>query len=881
MSLDKVYDPQIIEADIYALWESAGVFDANSRGSSEARPKARLRRPSDEGVSPSYAPYSIVMPPPNANGNLHIGHGLTVALEDILTRYHRSRGRDTVYIPGADHAGFETWVVYEKSLEGIGKSRFDYTRDELYAQVWDFVAKQRGNMEIQLRALGASCDWKHLTFTLDQNVVRTVYKTFQQMFEDGLVYRGEKIVNYCTKHQTSFADIEVVYREEAAKMWDIAYPLLADDTTPETLPDGSPLPKEIIISTTRPETLLGDTAVAVNSKDGRYSQLVGLAINLPLMDRDIPIIADDYVDPLFGTGAVKITPAHDPNDAEIGLRHSLDAIQVIGTDGHMTDLAGPDFAGLPYMEARDKVLQALENQGLLRGERDITHKVPHCYKCDAVIQPLLKEQWFVQVAPLAKRAVEALEQGEVKFFPAQKKDELINYYKHLRDWNISRQIPWGIPIPMFQNEADPEDWIFDNRVGETELKIDGKTYVRDEDTFDTWFSSGQWPFVTTDVLEQGDLAKYYPLSVMETGVDILYPWISRMLMLGLYATDQVPFKEVYLHGMVLDPHGKKMSKSKGNVINPLDVVAEFGSDAFRFGIVSARSAGQPQAFSLDKVIAGRNLCNKLWNLARYVSSTAGENGELTLTHPHEHWVIGRLTDADKKLESLIADYRFAEAAELVYGTIWNEVADWFIEASKAAPNPALLRYVLGRVLEMSHPFLPFVTEAIWQSLPWTDALLADELHEEYITYDIEKAQDFKKIQKLVTEIRFVQADLPDQGDYGLIYGADDLIAANVEVIQKLAKLPKVEQGDPTGIRLANSGRKACLNVPAKIVEKYAENIIERIKTTEAEITHLEARLSNQSYLSKAPESLVEESRAILKLKQDILSRLARQVPENG
>jgi valyl-tRNA synthetase len=910
MKFTKTYEPQQTEPEIYALWETAGVFTA--------RPTKSTR------------PYSIVMPPPNANGNLHIGHGLTLALEDILTRFHRLNNYDTAFIPGADHAGFETWVVYEKALEKIGKTRFDYTRDELYTQVWNFVAEQRGNMELQIRALGASCDWQNLTFTLDEKVVKSVYAAFKRLWDEGLIYRGHKIVNYCTKHQTSFADIEVTHREEIGKMYDIAYPLTGTD-------------QQIIISTTRPETLLGDTAVAVNPKDPRYTHLIGEMVTVPIANRVVPIIADEYVDELFGTGVVKITPAHDPNDYEVGKRHSLDEITVIGFDGLMNEAAGEGFTGFTVEEARAKIVEELAAIGFLKGEKDITHSVGHCYKCGQIIEPLLKEQWFLEVKPLAKRAVQEIEKGSIQFFPAQKAQELIQYYENLKDWNLSRQIPWGIPIPAFQNVDDPQDWIFDERVGEQSIVVKGKTYRRDEDTFDTWFSSGQWPYITTNYpafaekpasspsaavrrrdahhqsphisvnpthqitdnsvndahqnpdnlvnepvnhedLKTAAFSRYYPLNVMETGSDLLYPWVSRMIMLGLYATDQIPFKHVYLHGMVLDEHGKKMSKSKGNVINPMDIIAEYGSDAFRLGIISSRSAAQSQAFSPSKVVAGRNLCNKLWNIARFVQEQAGNDYKNPVEEPNalanigEDWIIKQLNDTRLSLEKLLKSYRFSEASELIYKVIWNDVADWFIETQKVFNNISLMTYILEYCLKLIHPFAPFLSENIWQNLSWTNDTLAGQKWGKYINYDIKRAEDFTKIQDLVTEIRFVVADLSVTGKQTLMYGEDQLIEENSDIIQFLSRLKNVKPlGQNTGLRLANSNREAWLDIDAKTIQKYGDHLRERLQKTTQEIALLENRLKNQNYLQKAPADLIQETRQTLLSKKDTLNRLQKEL----
>jgi valine--tRNA ligase len=850
MKITKTYEPNNYEPEIYALWEASKVFEPT-------------------GVGPKY---SIVMPPPNANGNLHIGHGLMAAVEDILVRYHRMKGYDAVYLPGADHAGFETWVVYERLLNEKGKSRLDFSRDELYSQVWDFVSKQRGGMELQLRALGVGADWKNSTFTLDEKVVNRVYKTFQKMWNDGLIYRGERIVNYSTKYQTSYADIEVDYKEEKGKLWTIAYPVIGEF--------GQAV-EYMLVSTTRPETMFGDTALAVNPTDERYEKLIGKKVEIPLIKRKIPVIADDYVDPNFGTGVVKITPFHDPNDFEVGNRHNLPKIQVIGFDGKMTEDTGADYAGLTVIDARKKVLEDLKKANALFGEENITHVVGYDYKSGEPIQPLVKEQWFVSTKPLAEKAIEALQNNEIKFTPENKKNVLMNYLENIRDWNISRQIPWGIPIPAFQNIDDPTDWIFDERVHESQITVDGKTYQRDEDTLDTWFSSGQWPFITTDFLEDGELAKFYPNSVMETGHDLIFPWISRMIMLGIYCTGQIPFREVYLHGMVLDEHGQKMSKSKGNVINPMDVIAEFGSDAFRLGIIAARSAGQNQAFSKDKVIAGRNFCNKLWNISRFISDKIGDfksEKPLEAISPADHWVIRELDRAISEIDNHMKNYRFAEAAETVYHTIWSTVADWYIEASKTQENPELLAWVLETCLKIAHPFAPFVTETIWQTLSWTEGTLASEKLAEALSYNEFEALQFERIQDLVSEIRLITAELPGKQRYNLLFERDELIRANGETIRHLSRVPQVLETDaPHGFSLAASGLGAYLDVPAKVLAEYKNDLNERIDKVSAEIELFEKRLSNENYIAKAPAHLVEETREEFSNKKAELDKIKKAV----
>ena len=845
MNLAKAYTPNEFEPNIYALWEQSGVF--NPKGEGE--------------------PYALVMPPPNANGNLHVGHALSFDLEDILVRFHRMNGYDAVLIPGADHAGFETWVVYERELEKQGKTRFDYTREQLYSQVWDFVDQKRGDMELQLRALGVGASWDNLVFTLDEKVINTVYKTFKKLWDDKLIYRGERIVNYCTVHQTSFSDIEVEHKNEKGKLYKIAYPTLDKIG-------------EIVVATTRPETLLGDTAVAVNPNDERYKHLIGTKVQLPLTSREIPIIADDYVDMAYGTGAVKITPAHDPNDFEMGKRHDLEQIQVIGFDGKMTNVPS-QFMGLTVAEARKKVLAALDTEEARRGETDIEHAVGHCYKCGSVIEPLIKDQWFIKMQPLAERAISVIRSGEITFSPSNRGEILANYLEGLHDWNISRQIPWGIPIPAFQNVNDPSDWLFDERVTESQIVVNGTTYKRDEDTFDTWFSSGQWAFITTDVLDNGPMAKFYPSAVMETGFDILDRWVARMIMLGEYVTDSIPFKHVYLHGMVLDEKGQKMSKSKGNVLNPMEVIAEYGSDAMRMGIIASRSAAQSQAFSTGKVVAARNFCNKLWNVARFIETSVGEVTPTPDPEPHsmaDHWIIARLNEAAETIASQLKDYRFAEASETLYHALWDDVADWYVEVSKVEQHSSMSAHVLDTILRMAHPFAPFVTETIWQSLSWHDTLLAGETWPTQKPYNEMMAAEFERLKALVGEARYVMSELPGNTRYSILYMDDSLVADNAEIIGKLARAKSVEHVDQArGLRLAASGRDAWLDLDAETLYEHQTNLEKRLAETHAAIKTLQGRLSNESYVAKAPAALVEESKQQLTEKETLVKRLEAEL----
>lgn len=847
MKLSKTYEPQAYEPRIYQLWLESQAFKPKYADSTDY--------------------FSVALPPPNANGNLHVGHALTIAVEDTIIRYNRLLGKPTLFVPGADHAGFETWVVFERELEKQGKSRFDFSRDELYSQTWDFVAKHRGNMEVQLRELGASLDWDSLVFTLDKKVIEQTYKTFKKLWDDELVYRGERIVNYCTKHQTSFADIEVDHKIEKSKLWSIAYTLV-DKVG------------EIVVATTRPETILGDTAVAVHPDDPRYKDLIGKHAWVPLTQRKIPIIADNAVEPQFGTGAVKVTPAHDPTDFEIGERHKLPVIQVIGFDGKMTSDCPEGYVGLDALEAREKILAALTQNEHLRLVQDYSHSVGHCYKCGSIIQPLIKDQWFVRIRPLADKAIAAIDAGEINFTPKNKAKVLVNYLKNLRDWNLSRQIPWGIPIPAFQSTEDPSKWVYDTRVTEPTIVIDGVEYSREDDTFDTWFSSGQWPFITTDYLTDGDLAKFYPLSLMETGHDILFPWVSRMIMLGLYATDKVPFKYVYLHGLVLDEHGQKMSKSKGNVINPQDAVKEYGSDALRMGLLASRSPGINQAFSIGSVVAGRNFCNKLWNIARFIEGKVSDDYQNSTPSPQtvaDHWVLARLANATTEIGKMLQNYRFAEAYELMYHTIWDDIADWYIECSKKSNNDAMLIFVLQECLKLAHPFAPFVTETIWQTLPWQEGNLITNTWPTPQEYDPKAADKFESLKSLVIEARFVSASLAS-GKQTLIFVENPTIEQNSELIKHLAGLADVRKvGQGRGLRLAVANHEAWLEVDDMVLKKHSAKLNVRLEQAKGQVEGLSKRLDNPNYAKNAPQHIVEQTKQQLAEQNQLVERLAKEL----
>jgi len=825
MKLAKTYDPSLYQSDIYALWERCNAF-----------------QPTGEGEG-----YSIVMPPPNANANLHIGYAMTAALEDIPVRYHRMKGEPTLLLPGADHAGFETWVVYEKRLAKEGKSRFDFSREELYRQVWDFVAQNRQNFETQMRAFGTSCDWSRFTFTLDDKIITQAYKTFKKMWDEGLVYRGERLVNYCTFHGTGFADVEVEHKEATTPLYYIKY-------------------GPFVLATTRPETKFGDTAVAVHPDDKRYKKFVGKTVTVDGVNGpfDVKVIADEMVDTTFGTGVVKITPAHSFDDWEVAQRHDLPVVKVIDHDGKMNEKAGR-FEGLTVVEARKAIVEAMTEQGLIDHiDEKYQNRIAVCYKCGTVIEPMMMEQWFIDMKPLAARAITALENDEIAFKPAGKKDQLINYLKGLRDWNISRQIAWGIPIPAFQNSEAPHDWIFNDQVDQAIITVDGKTYHRDNDVFDTWFSSSSWPYATLGI-DSDDFDQFYPLSLMETGGEILYPWVSRMLMLGLYMTDMVPFKEVYIHGYVMAEDGSKMSKSLGNVVDPIPVIDEYGSDALRIGLITGRAPGVNRGYDTAKVVGGRNFCNKLWNIARYIEDKIGDYDRARPVEPlsvADHWMMNKLQQSISVISNCLDNYQFSEAYDAVYDIVWNNLADWYIEASKADLNEGILVYALETVLKLAHPFAPFTTETIWQTLEWQpDSLLATTAWPEALTADESAARTFETIKQLVTAVRAVTQPLQAR-NVTLQHADETLVSEHEALIVHLAGLGGTEAGQGTGEGLALTSTE--LNVRLLIDEStlaaYRQNLLDQKEATAHDITQLEGRLANSGYVNRAPAAVVQQTR---------------------
>lgn len=688
--MDSRYDHTKYENKIYKLWEKSGAFV----------PKINRKK----------KPYTIIMPPPNANDDLHIGHVRFVAIEDILTRYHRMKGESTLWLPGSDHAGIETQYVFERKLAKKGYSRFDYDRETLYQMIWDYTMQFKGNTENQLRAIGASCDWTRNKFTLDRDIIKIVYKTFKKLYDDGLIYRGERIVNYCPRCGTAFSQLEVNYVERDDEFYYLDY-------------------GTVTIATTRPETIFADVAVAVNPKDKRYKKRLGKTGRLPLVDRELPIIADSLVDPEFGTGALKVTPGHDPVDFEIGQNHNLPLVSVIDKDGRMVNTP-KKYIGMKAEKARKEVVADLKKARKIKKVETIHHTVGTCYRDEGLIEPMVSKQWFIKVKPLAKSALSAIKKKDVKFAAGRFEKIAKHWLKNLKDWNISRQIVWGTRIPAWRCKKCLEWTITDGKIAKKCGSCEHEELVQDVDTFDTWFSSGQWPFATllsgknskfkirnskfTDTNPHSDFNIFYPTSVMETAYDILPFWVLRMIMLGLYTTGKVPFKEVVIHGLVRDVKGKKISKSKGNVINPLEMTEKYGADALRMGIVWGALVENDITLSEDNIRGQRNFSNKIWNIARFVlSEPPGKRRKRT---EDDAWILKELKTTTRKVTKALDKYRLNEAAEELYDFVWNKFASKYLESTKTRREEAqkTLELVLQQSLKLLHPFMPFVTETIWQ-----------------------------------------------------------------------------------------------------------------------------------------------------------------------
>ncbi len=697
--LNKPYNPKETEEKIYKKWVDSGFFNPDN-----------LKNTEDT--------FTIIMPPTNANGNLHAGHGLVMTIEDIMVRFNRMLGKKTLWLPGNDHAGFETQVVYEKKLEKEGKSRFEIDPKDLYKEIWDFTQNNRSNINSQVKEMGASCDWGREKFTLDDSIVKTVYGTFEKLYKDKLLYRGKRIVSWCPKHQTSFSDLEIVDEERVEPYYYLQY-------------------GPFVISTSRPETKFGDKYITMHPDDKRYSEYKdGQKIKLEWINGPITatVIKDPVVDMEFGTGVMTITPWHDPVDFGIAERHNLDKEQVIDERGKLLPIAG-EFASMHITKARPLVIEKLKDKGLvIKVDEKYKHVVHICYKCGTLIEPQIKSQWFVKMEPLAKKAVESIEKEEIKYIPEHYKKITLHWLNNIIDWNISRQIVWGIPIPAKICDKCEEGFV------DLEDKIKScpkcnEPVRKDSDTFDTWFSSGQWPFASLNYPDSQDFKNFYPTDVMETAGEIIFFWVARMIMLGLYVTGKVPFKTVYLHGLVLDAKGRKMSKSKGNVINPLDITGKFGTDAFRMGLVVGNTPGTSLTLSEDKIKAYKHFANKIWNIARFVLEHTSDisKGTFDTFNEGDKKIIKEFEDFATDLTTDMNNFRFYIAAEKIYHYTWHTFADKIIEDVKKKVKEDndksarfLIRHLFKEQLKILHPFMPFITEKIWGMFPENKYLLIVE-----------------------------------------------------------------------------------------------------------------------------------------------------------
>lgn len=689
--MEKNYNFKEIETKIYNFWENNNCFLADN--------------------SSNKPPFSIVLPPPNANAPLHLGHSL-YTIEDALIRYKKMKGFETLWIPGADHAGFETQVVYEKHLDKQGKSRFDFSREEFYKDIYNFVLTNRPLMENQIRRHGFAVGWSRNTFTLDKKIVATVYETFEKLFNDGLVYRGERLINYCTVHETGFSDLEIDYLEKKDSLYYVKYQI--ENST-----------EFLLVATARPETIFVDVALCVNPNDERYKSLIGKKVINPLNNELLPIISDEAVEIEFGTGVLKITPMHDFNDYEIAKRHNLSGKSVINKKGRLGEIAGK-FEGLKVKAARDQISDYLNELGFLTDKKEYTHQVPCCYKCGTAIEPILLPQWFIKTKPLAEKAIQAVKSGETKIYPERFEKTYLDWLENIIDWNISRQIVWGIRVPAYQCDICSK-WVISKDGKLEKCGCGSDKFTQDIDTFDTWFSSGQWPFATLGIGTK-DYEKFYPTSVIDTGYDILFFWVSRMMMLGIYRTGKAPFKDIILHGLVRDSKGQKMSKSKGNVVNPLDLIEKFGADSLRLALIMSVPFGNDQNFSEAKLVGTRNFGNKVWNMARFIKMMS-ENASYDLKIDEN---ISDIKNLDSEIFNNHATFlqvinaklekmSLSDTAEEIHSYMWHQVADVYIEKCKESKELLpLINTIFKDCLKCLHPFMPFITEEIWQNIYATD-----------------------------------------------------------------------------------------------------------------------------------------------------------------
>ena len=855
-SLDKGYEPAGIEEKWYKYWLENGFFKAEDKSDKKA--------------------FSIVIPPPNVTGVLHMGHALNNVIQDIMCRYRRLLGYNVLWMPGTDHAGIATQNVVERDLAAKGQTRDQLGREEFIKQVWKWREKSGGAIINQLKRLGASCDWDRERFTMDEGLSDAVRKVFVRLYKEELIYQGQYIINWCPRCKTALADLEVEYEEEDAYLYYIRYPFVNKK-------------QGLTVATTRPETMFGDTAVAVNPTDERFKDLEEKEVMLPLTDRIIPIIKDEYVDTQFGTGALKVTPAHDPNDFNLGEKHGLEKLKVIDDDGRMLAGAG-QFEGLDRFECRAKAVEVLTEQGLLVKKEPLKHSVGNCYRCRTVVEPIISKQWFVKVGPLAKKASDAVRNGRTRIIPDNWSKTYFEWMDNIRDWCISRQIWWGHRIPVWKCPACNETIV--EEIDPTQCPACGsKEIVQETDVLDTWFSSALWPFSTMGWPESTDLLKtFYPTNVLVTGFDILFFWVARMMMMGTHFMEEVPFDDVYIHALVRDEHGKKMSKSKGNVIDPLKVIDEYGADAFRFTLAAFAAQGRDVKMSESRVEGYRHFVNKLWNASRFAlmhiteKDTKIDSKRLNLA---EKWILSRCAHTSLAVKEGIENYKFNEAASAAYQFVWHEFCDWFLEAVKPAlyekegvQRRDCARSVLSKILEdvliMLHPFMPFVTEEIFSILPATKgSVMAASYPYNEKKYKISRnktvEKDMEFIFGLITGIRNIRNEMniqPSMKIKVLAHTADEkekiIIAENKSIIVNLAALESFYFSDADNIPASSAssvtGSTTCFVLLEGVIDfdKEVKRLEKELEKNTKELLIVQKRLNNESFLEKAPEEVIRK-----------------------
>jgi valyl-tRNA synthetase len=855
--LDKGYEPHDVEKRWYDFWEKEKLFAA-----ADTSPQAG---------------YSIVIPPPNVTGVLHMGHALNNTLQDILCRYRRLQGDNVLWMPGTDHAGIATQNVVEKALAAEGSDRHQVGREKFIEAVWQWRKKYGSAIINQLKRLGASCDWDRERFTMDEGLSRAVRKVFVELYNAGLIYRGNYIINWCHRCHTALADIEVEHQEHDGNLYHIRYPF----------PDGS---GGIVVATTRPETMLGDTAVAIHPDDERYQNMASDNVILPLMDREIPVIKDQYVDTSFGTGGLKVTPAHDPNDFEIAQRHNLPSVKVIGDDGNMTTDAGK-FEGLDRFECREAVIQALKKEGLLEKIEPYQHSIGHCYRCRTIVEPNLSRQWFVKAKPLAEKAIAAVETGQTKIIPDIWTKTYYEWLNNIRDWVISRQIWWGHQIPAWTCEGCGEV-IVATKTPETCTACGGDKLIQESDVLDTWFSSALWPFSTMGWPDNTPLLKtFYPTSVLVTAFDILFFWVARMMMMGIHFMEDVPFTDVYVHALVRDEHGKKMSKSTGNVIDPLTVIEQYGTDAFRFTLAAFAAQGRDIKMSEKRVEGYRHFVNKLWNAARFALMHL-EQGYDRIDGDHlslpDRWILSRLNRVTAATAEALDTYRFNDAAGELYNFVWHEFCDWYLEAVKPAlygkkgkeqqqAALAVLSIGLHDILILLHSFMPFVTEEIWHKLPGTKGSIMQAAYPSRredsaaISYDKDAESQMTLLIEIISGIRNIRGEMniAPSLDLDVMVQSDEpaiiqALEQHQDVVVNLAKL-KSFSVSTTGERPKSSatgvveGATIFVSLEGVIdFVKESERLQKEIAKLDTELEKVSKKLDNEAFLNKAPAKVVAD-----------------------